>query len=70
MYLKFNVVTKDMRKLGYMTSASDTASQASIQNQVNELAQAAPLIGGLAQTLGAGAGGGVQDITTTTTPRF
>ena len=56
MNLKFNIVTKDMRKLGYMVSSSDTATSAAIQNQMNELANptnaAGPLLGGLAQTLG------------------
>lgn len=56
MNLKFNIVTKDMRKLGYMATSSDTASAAAIQNQMNELANptnAGPaLLGGLPQTLG------------------
>lgn len=55
MNLKFNIVSKDLRKLGYMTTSSDTASAANIQNQMNELSNQtnAPILGGMTQTLGA-----------------
>lgn len=46
-------MTKDLKKLGYMATSNDTAT---IQNQMNELANptnaAGPLLGSIAQTLG------------------
>lgn len=75
MNLKFNVVTKDMHKLGYMTNASDTVTAANIQNQVNQLTnatQAGPIIGALTKTLGNYADTNIQDTTSVygPTPRF
>ena len=34
--LKFNIVTKDMRKLGYLTNANENAAS-NMSGQVNEL---------------------------------